>query len=124
MLHPVKDLDDSNVGDEVFEPNRWGFDRRGFPNALGLLELAVFEGDGDVGGTVVKDDVLQAREVPGVKGVPCDRNDVFFWDCGEREDLLPLDKERRLSPRSSAGAEGEGPAVPVICALRWRTSRS
>ena len=54
MLHPVKDLDDSNVGDEVFEPNRWGFDRRGFPNALGLLELAVFEGDGDVGGVAVE----------------------------------------------------------------------
>jgi hypothetical protein len=62
---------------------------------LGLLEFAVFKGGGDVGGVVVEDDILQVREVPGVKTVPRDRNDIFFCDCGEREDLLPLNKGKK-----------------------------
>jgi len=99
MLHPVEDRDDSNIGDEVFGPNRWGFVRRGFPNALGLLELAVFEGDDDVGGVVVEDDILQVREALGVKGVPCDRNGFF----GNERTCCRSTKERRLSPRSSTG---------------------
>ena len=50
MLTPVKDGDDSDVlGNKFFCPNRGGLNRRGFPNALGLLKLAVLERDGDIG---------------------------------------------------------------------------
>jgi hypothetical protein len=93
-LNPVEDRRVERR-DEIFE-----LDRRGFPNALGLLELVVFEGDGDVGGVVVEDDILQVREAPGVKGVPCDRNGFF----GNERTCCRSTKERRLSPRSSTGA--------------------
>jgi len=49
VLNPVKDGDDSDVGNKFFCPNRGGLNRRGFPNALGLLKLAVLGGDGDIG---------------------------------------------------------------------------
>ena len=49
VLNPVEDGDDSDVSNKIFCPNRGGLNRRGFPNALGLLKLAVLERDGDIG---------------------------------------------------------------------------
>ena len=69
-----------------------GLNPRGLPNALGLLELAVLERDSDIGGVVVEGEALQVWEVARVEGIASDRNDVLLGDCGEREDLLTLDR--------------------------------
>ena len=66
----------------------------------GLLEFAVFEGGGDVGGVVVEDDILQVREVPGSKPFRAIAMTFFLGLWGTRG-LAAAQQRKEGSPRSS-----------------------